>query len=108
MISAVFFGDLQGLSGFRVSGHAGAGEFGHDLVCAAVTSAVMMTANTLTEILHEPAKVSVLENEVMLTGCGSDASHTVLAGLLLHLRALERDHPKNLRVQLPTDNCVLS
>ena len=35
------------LSGFSVTGHAGAGEYGQDIVCAAVSSATYMTANDL-------------------------------------------------------------
>ena len=52
MICAEFFTRPDGdLVGFRISGHSGCGEEGNDIVCAAVSSAAYMTANTVTEIL---------------------------------------------------------
>ena len=46
MIRAVFFEGENG-RGFEISGHAG-GSAGRDIVCAAVSSAVYMAANTVT------------------------------------------------------------
>ena len=37
--------------GFCISGHAGAGSAGRDIVCAAVSSAAYMAANTLTDVI---------------------------------------------------------
>ena len=45
--------------GFAVSGHAGYDDYGHDIVCASVTSAVQMTANGLTEVLELQGDVTV-------------------------------------------------
>ena len=39
--------------GFSVSGHAMFDEAGRDIVCAAVSSAVQLTVNGITEILHQ-------------------------------------------------------
>ena len=44
--------------GFSIDGHAGFGEAGTDIVCAAVSSAAYMTVNTITEVLHADAHVS--------------------------------------------------
>ena len=42
-------------AGFSVSGHAGYADSGKDIVCAAVSSAVQLTANGITVVLHCPA-----------------------------------------------------
>ena len=38
------------LCGFTLRGHAGAGVSGTDVVCAAISSAAYLAANTITEI----------------------------------------------------------
>ena len=87
------------LSGFTVSGHAGAGEFGQDIVCAAVSSAAYMTANTITEILNLPADIAVEEGYMSLRVTGTLAPcQAVLAGFRLHIQALQQEYPK--RIQL--------
>ena len=39
------------LQGFTLDGHSGAGEAGTDIICAAVSSAAYLIANTLTEVM---------------------------------------------------------
>ena len=50
MIVAEFLKKNGNITGFKVSGHAGYDDIGKDIVCASVSSAVMMTANLITEI----------------------------------------------------------
>lgn len=40
------------IQGFTVEGHAGYGEHGTDIVCAAVTTVAMTTVNGLTDVVH--------------------------------------------------------
>ena len=67
MIKASFFETNGRLKGFSVSGHANFADKGGDIVCAGVSSAVQMCVNAVTEILKEPADVSVEENKISLT-----------------------------------------
>ena len=60
MIVAEFFRKNGEITGFKVSGHAGYDESGRDIVCAGVSSAVMMTANLITEIFRFEAEVSAV------------------------------------------------
>ena len=54
-----------GLLGFSMEGHAGYGEEGEDIVCAAVSSAAYLTVNTITEFLHvAPLALRVEEGEL--------------------------------------------
>ena len=56
MIRAVFFESESG-RGFEITGHAG-GNAGSDIVCAAVSSAVYMAANTVTDVINVHAGIS--------------------------------------------------
>lgn len=66
MIVAEFFRKNGEITGFKVSGHAGYDESGRDIVCASVSSAVMMTANLITEIFGFDAEVSAVDDTVTL------------------------------------------
>ena len=66
MIVAEFFRKNGEITGLKVSGHAGYDMFGKDIVCAGVSSAVMMTANLVTEIFGFEAEVSAVDDTVTL------------------------------------------
>lgn len=61
MIKASFYRKNGLYCGFVVSGHAG-GRFGQDIVCAGVSSAVMLTINTLADFLVCDCTVRIDEN----------------------------------------------
>ena len=95
MLKAVFFKRDGGFSGFSVSGHAGYGTAGNDIVCAAVTSAVELTCNTITEFLGAAASVEVLENEVRLTlEEESVPARQLIASLFAHIEYIAQEHKK--------------
>lgn len=103
MIRAEFFADADGyLLGFSISGHSGMAEEGSDILCAAVSSAAYMTANTVLEILRiTPISLSVDEGEMLLRIAGSDARacETLFSGFKLHLLGLEEQYDGYLRVR---------
>lgn len=90
------------LLGFRVTGHAGMSDFGHDVACASVSSAVMMTANTITEAFKVEAKVSVLENEIILKLVSDEEEYgdRVLLGLLTHMYFLSDEFSGCIKVKV--------
>ena len=98
MIRVDFFTAKDGgLNGFQIKGHSGSAASGEDIVCAAVSSAAYLTANTITEILHADASVFVDDGEMALrlpkksvSQCGD-----LLAGLKL---SLEEQYPENIHV----------
>ena len=49
MIKARFFTEDHLLCGYEISGHSGSAESGQDVICAFVSSAAYMAANTLSE-----------------------------------------------------------
>lgn len=102
MIQADFFKTGELLSGFSLSGHAEYDDYGHDIVCASVTSAVQMTANALTEVLKLNADVSVGENVIQVKLSKQDAQkgQSFLQALLLHLNILAEDYEGTIKVNL--------
>ena len=95
MIRGQFYTSPGGvLLGFSLTGHAGYGEAGDDVVCAAVSSAAYLTANTITDVLHVAADAVVDEDGMQVLVPEKDAPlcRVVLEGLKLHLTALEEQY----------------
>lgn len=101
MLSATFQRQRGSLLSVCVSGHAEYAEFGQDIVCASVSSAVMLTANMITEIFSVKADVFAKADAVTirLSEQSEDGSR-ILEGLLLHLQEIENDFPDNLKLQI--------
>lgn len=103
MIIADFFKDPDNtLKGFRITGHAGMADYGRDVCCASVSSAVMMAANTVTEAFGIDAKVSAEEDEIMLKlrNDGKGDGDRILLGLLTHLYFLCDEFPGRIKVRV--------
>ena len=104
MIRADFLSLPDGrLLGFRLCGHAGWGEEGTDIVCAAVSSAAYLVANTATDVLGvTPLSLRVAEDSMLLRLEERDepACRNLLRGLRLHLCGLEEQYPGFLRVRV--------
>ena len=100
MISVVFFNDSGSLRGFRLSGHAGFAESGQDIVCAAVSSAAYLTANTVTDVAGVPADVTEKDGLLELTIAPQDAAtvRDVLEGFRLHMTQLAEQYPQHITI----------
>lgn len=90
------------LTGFAVSGHAGYDDYGHDIVCASVSSAVQLTVNGITEIQKLDATVTVEDNliKMMLSEKNAQKGQEFLQALLLHLNLLAEDYEGTIQVNL--------
>ncbi len=86
--------------GFDVSGHTGLASAGQDILCAAISSAAYLTANTITEVLEVRADVSVADGSMkLLVPAGEeDKCRVTLEGLRIHLEQLSEQYPKGLRI----------
>lgn len=92
---------IGGVVGFTIQGHSDLGEGGGDILCAAVSSAAFLTANTITDVLHvAPLALRVEEGNMFLRIEQKDEPlcRTLLDGFKLHLGNLEEQYPENLRV----------
>ena len=84
---------------FTIKGHSGSAESGHDIVCAAVSSAAYMAVNTITGILGAKVKADVRDGYMKITLCGdSKAAKDILRGLELHVKELSKDYPDFIKI----------
>ena len=88
-------------SGFSVKGHCSANENDEagKLVCAAVSSAVYLVANTITEIIGDKADITERDGEMTVKVLSlSESSKTVLSGFKIHILQLEEQYPDCIKV----------
>lgn len=100
MITVTFFKSADYFKGFKISGHADFNTSGPDIVCAGVSSAAIMTANTITEVLHTDAEVTDSDGFINLnlsSNEATEASH-LIEGLWLHLSALQKQYKSILKL----------
>ena len=102
MICATLLTRHGSLCGFDVQGHAGAAVSGKDIVCAAVSSAVYMAANTILEVCGCQADVRQADGKLSLLVADADLpkAQQVLKGLQIHLQGLVDQYPKFIQIQL--------
>ncbi len=98
MIRVNFFTLGDSLVGFEVSGHSDSAQAGEDIICSAVSSAVYMTANTVTDVICQSADIKVDDGYLYLKTESTDEVQTILKGLQLHLISLSQDYPENIKV----------
>lgn len=94
MIRAVFTVENGVVTGFEISGHSGYSEEGSDIICAAVSSAVYMTANTVTDVMELDCSLTVDDGLMKLSLSHDEAlqAQVILNGLLLHLGTLSKEN----------------
>lgn len=100
MIYAEFFTDSGLTVGFSIRGHSDSGSAGNDIVCAAVSSAAYLTANTITDVIGVNAAVSVKDGfmELKIPRENAEVCSSALQGFRLHMAALQKQYLKYLHV----------
>ncbi len=102
MIYMDFLSDKDGrIKGFRAVGHSGFSEEGSDIVCAAVSSSLYMTVNTIVEVLKvTPKTLRVDDAEMVFIIEDEDMKkcRDFFEGLKIHLMALEEQYEDNINV----------
>lgn len=98
MIEAKFSFPLSDSAKFTIKGHSGSAEEGHDIICAAVSSAAYMAANTVTEILKVKASAKVRDGYMKFEFSGSDSAANIIRGLKLHIEELSREYPDFIKI----------
>lgn len=93
MIKATFYSEAGSLVGFEIKGHSGYAEGGSDIICASVSSAAYMAANTVTDVIGEKADTEVADGYLrFVTESDLNEVKVVLEGLKLHVNALADDY----------------
>lgn len=98
MIRAKFRFPSGDAAAFTVKGHAGLEAAGKDILCAAVSSAAYMAANTVTEILGVKARATVRDGYMEFQFSGSKEAADIVKGLRLHLTELAAQYPDFLQI----------
>ena len=103
MITVTVISENETPVGFSVSGHANMGEYGEDLVCAAVSAVVQTAILGITEVCHIPAGVSIEEGEthcILTKDAKQDEiqrAGIVFDTMIAGLRSIQASYPKTLK-----------
>ncbi len=101
MTSVKFLLKDEGISGFEITGHSsrGANDAEGKIVCAAVSSAAYMAANTIIEVIGDRCDAVVDDAKMkILVHTPSEKSTAVLNGLKLHLTELSKQYSKRIKI----------
>ena len=102
MIKVDFFGTSP-VMGFYISGHADFAEEGSDIVCAAVSSAAYMTANTVTDVIKVTPKTLRVNDGEMYLKLDVSTAHkcsAVMQGFVLHMLSLSEQYKQYITVTI--------
>ena len=96
MTKATFYFDRNVPYGFLIEGHSGFADEGEDIVCASISSAAFMVANTISEVLKVNARTEVSDGKMKLTVSKEQRHITkdILLGLKIHLEGLQEQYPE--------------
>ncbi len=103
MTKVVFYEQDEKLRGFLIKEHSGYDEEGYDIVCASISSAAYLTANTLTEIVGAKADIELREayfRFILRDKLAEAENH--LKGLKLHLESLAEEYDKYISCKTET------
>ncbi|MBQ3265338.1 MAG: ribosomal-processing cysteine protease Prp [Ruminococcus sp.] len=100
MIKVEFFG-TEPICGFHITGHSDMNPEGPEILCAAVSSAAYMTANTVTDVIGLEPELQVSDGDMYLkvkTETEAGQCRVIFDGLKLHLSSLAEQYPKYLTI----------
>lgn len=101
MTRFVLYFNKEHYDGYEVSGHStnDANDEEGRLVCSAVSSAVIMTANTITDILNLKSDIKVDDGYLKITISEPDEnSDLLIEGLKLHLNELSKEYKGKIEI----------
>lgn len=99
MIRINFYRSNNLITGFECKGHSMHAAYGNDTICAFVSSACFMAANTVTEVIGLEADAAATDGYMRLDIKGSPKdAQDILNGMYLHITELEKEYPENIKV----------
>ncbi|MFC4388361.1 ribosomal-processing cysteine protease Prp [Gracilibacillus marinus] len=98
MIKVTIWRKQNVIKSFTITGHAGSGPYGHDLVCAAVSAVSFGAVNAVLELCEIDVAIDqagddggylkvTIPNESM-----DDKASLLLEGMVVSLQTIERDY----------------
>lgn len=82
-----------------ISGHAGSGDFGKDIVCASASSIVYTTVNAIEKL--RPGSIELEDNKDMIIKIvtNDEIVDNLIINMFELFKELEKQYPKNVRVK---------
>ena len=101
MVRISFYKKGDMLTGFESKGHSNTAEYGSDVLCAFVSSACYLTANTVTEVIGLHADARAEDGYMRLSIKETpEKAQDILNGMKLHLTELQKDYPENIEIRV--------
>ena len=100
MITVRFFGKSP-IYGFHITGHSDINPDGPEILCAAVSSAAYMVANTVTEIIGLEPELRVDDGDMYLklkTEIEAERCRDIFDGMRLHLSSIEEQYKDYIKL----------
>lgn len=91
----------ESLSGFEIKGHSSSdcNDAEGKIVCAAISSAAYLTANTIIEVIGDECEAQVDDAKMFINvKAPSKDTITALEGLKLHLTELSKQYSKRIKI----------
>jgi len=86
--------------GFDITGHTGLAQAGQDILCAAISSAAYLAANTILEVIGAEAETAVADGEmkILVSARDEEKCRDILKGFELHITQLCKQYPRGIRI----------
>ncbi len=99
MTKAYFYYRNGTIAAFKLYGHTDdCGNEDARIVCAAISSAAYMTANTITEIIGVKADIDLTDSFMRIDVAEPEKAKTVLEGFKLHIQGLAEQYPNFIQI----------
>lgn len=107
MINVTIFRDEQQITAFELSGHAGSGPYGYDLVCASVSAVSFGAVNAIIQLCGmEPEIEQGHEGGYLYVALPSSVNEEtkkrlqlLLEGMLISLQTIEREYQQFIKIK---------
>jgi uncharacterized protein YsxB (DUF464 family) len=86
------------LSKIKITGHAGYDDYGKDIVCAAVSATVITTINGILALSKTIEYIENKDGVVIEVIKEDEITNKLLNNMLSMLSELEKDYPKNIKI----------
>ena len=101
MTKAAFWCREGTIRGFTLEGHCG-GVHGTDIVCAAVSSAAYLTANTVTDAYGCTAEIAEHDGHLSMKLSPEESllCQPILVGFYRHMEQLAEQYPRQITLEM--------
>lgn len=102
MTNAVFNYTNNQIQSFKIIGHADYAEYGYDIVCSGITTAVFTSLGLIKRYLNENEyDYKELNGTIALSfKATNQIVNDIIENLIEVLKNIERQYPKNLKIKI--------